>query len=185
MVSEDSCRIFLNTGEFASSWNCFQVLLPRIFNYISKFNPLPQPSQLERVFWSGVHYVPSSCLSIFWVCFLRFRKLFATAAAAKSLQSCLTLCDPIDGSPPGSSNPGILQARTLEWVAISFSSAWKWKVESGKWKWNRSVVSKSSRPHGLQPTRLLCPWVFPGRSTGVGCYCLLRRKFYRRILILL
>ena len=51
------------------------------------------------------------------------------AAAAKSLQSCSTLCDPIDGSPPGSSLPGILQARTLEWVAISFSSAWKWKVK--------------------------------------------------------
>ena len=46
-----------------------------------------------------------------------------TAAAAKSLQSCLTLCDPIDGSPPGSAVPGILQARTLEWVAISFSNA--------------------------------------------------------------
>ena len=45
------------------------------------------------------------------------------AAAAKSLQSCLTLCDPIDGSPPGSPVPGILQARTLEWVAISFSNA--------------------------------------------------------------
>ena len=51
----------------------------------------------------------------------------ATAAAAKSLQSCPTLCDPIDGSPPGSADPGILQARTLEWVATSFSSAWKWK----------------------------------------------------------
>ena len=49
------------------------------------------------------------------------------AAAAKLLQSCLTLCDPIDGSPPGSPVPGILQARTLEWVAISFSNAWKWK----------------------------------------------------------
>ena len=49
--------------------------------------------------------------------------------AAKSLQSCLTLCDPRDGSPPGSPIPGILQARTLEWVAISFSSAWKWKVK--------------------------------------------------------
>ena len=49
--------------------------------------------------------------------------------AAKSLQSCPTLCDPIDGSPPGSSVPGILQARTLEWVAISFSNAWKWKVK--------------------------------------------------------
>ena len=53
----------------------------------------------------------------------------AAAAAAKSLQSCLTLCDPIDGSPPGSTVPGILQARTLEWAAISFSNAWKWKVK--------------------------------------------------------
>ena len=52
-----------------------------------------------------------------------------TAAAAKSLQSCVTLCDPIDGSPPASPIPGILQARTLEWVAISFSNAWKWKVK--------------------------------------------------------
>ena len=51
------------------------------------------------------------------------------AAAAKSLPSCLTLCDPIDGSPPGSPIPGILQVRTLEWVAISFSNAWKWKVK--------------------------------------------------------
>ena len=50
-------------------------------------------------------------------------------AAAKSLQSCLTLCDPIDGSPLGSAVPGILQARTLEWLAISFSNAWKWKVK--------------------------------------------------------
>jgi len=49
---------------------------------------------------------------------------------AKALQSCPTLCDPIDGSPPGSPVPGILQARTLEWVAISFSNAWKWKVKS-------------------------------------------------------
>ena len=52
---------------------------------------------------------------------------------------CLTLYDPIDGSPPGSPVPGILQARILEWVAISFSNAWKW---------SRSVVSNSSRPHG-------------------------------------
>ena len=53
----------------------------------------------------------------------------AAAAAAKSLQSCPTLCYPKDGSPPGSPVPGILQARILEWVAISFSSAWKWKVK--------------------------------------------------------
>ena len=94
--------------------------------------------------------------------------LFFVHAAAKSFQSCPTLCDPIDGSPPGSPVPGILQARTLEWVAISFSNAWKWKV-----KGSRSVVSNSEWPQGLQPTRLLHPWDFPGKSTGVGCHCLL------------
>ena len=57
------------------------------------------------------------------------KKLLAYVCYAKSLQSCPTLCDPIDGSPPGSSVPGILQARTLEWVAISYSSTWKWKVK--------------------------------------------------------
>ena len=51
------------------------------------------------------------------------------SVAAKSLQSCPTLCDPTDSSPPGSPVPGILQARTLEWVAISFSNAWKWKMK--------------------------------------------------------
>ena len=83
--------------------------------------------------------------------------------------SRVRLCDPIDGSPPGSSVPGILQARTPEWVAISFSNAWKW---------SHSVMSNSSGSHGLQPTRLLRPWDFPGKSTGVGCPCLLQRKVY-------
>ena len=57
------------------------------------------------------------------------RVLYGISATAKSLQSCLTLCNPLDGSPPGSAVPGILQARTLEWVAISFSNAGKWKVK--------------------------------------------------------
>ena len=106
----------------------------------------------------------------------------AAAAAARSRQSCLTLCDPTDSSLPSSSVPGIVQARTLEWVAISFFSAWKWKVkvksESEKWKWSRSVVSGSERPRGLQPTRLLHPWDFPGRSTGVSCHCLLHKSHW-------
>ena len=98
-----------------------------------------------------------------------YPKCIHSAAAAKLLQWCLTLCDPIDGSPPGSPVPGILQARTLEWVAISFSSAWKWKVK-GK------LVSHA-RP-------LATPWTaayqaplsmdFPGKNTGVGYHCLLR-----------
>ena len=91
-----------------------------------------------------------------------------TTTTTKSLQLCPTLCDPIDGSPPSSPIPGILQARTLEWVAISFSNAWKLK-----WKWSCSNVSDPQRPHGLQPSRLLHPWDFPGKSTGVGCHCLL------------
>ena len=62
--------------------------------------------------------------------FFFFKNWGVVAAAAKSLQSCPTLCDPTDGNPPGSAVPGILQARTLEWVAISTSNAWKWKVKS-------------------------------------------------------
>ena len=61
--------------------------------------------------------------------FFFYIKLHAAAAAAKLLQLHPILCDPIDGSPPGSANPGILPARVLEWVAISFSKAWKWKVK--------------------------------------------------------
>ena len=93
-----------------------------------------------------------------------FLPLVPPAAAAKSLHSCPILCDPIDSSPPGSSVPGIFQAGTLEWVAISFSSAWKW---------NHSVMPDSEQPHGVQPTRLLRPWDFPGKRTGLGCHCLL------------
>ena len=98
---------------------------------------------------------------------------FHAAAAAKSLQSCLTLCDPIDGSPPGSPVPGILQARTLEWVAISFPNAWKGKVKVK----SLSCVRLSSTPwtaaHPAPPSTgfsrqeyqsavplLFIPWVF-------------------------
>ena len=93
----------------------------------------------------------------------------AGAAAAKSLQSCPALCDPIDGSPPGSPIPGILQARTLEWVAISFSSAWKWKLELKSL--SRIWLLETPRTAAY---RLLRPWDFPGKSTGVGCHCLLQ-----------
>ena len=117
------------------------------------------------------------CLSIFFqlrnkikvVLSFRSQILNVAAAAAKSLQSRPTLCNPIDGSPPGSPVPGILQARTQEWVAISFSNASKWKVK----------VKSLSR------VRLFAtPWTaayqaplsmgFPGKSTGVRCYCLLQ-----------
>ena len=66
---------------------------------------------------------------LYFMTMLIYRHIYAMLCYAKSLQLCPTLCNPIDGSPPGSPIPGILQARTLEWVAISFSNAWKWKVK--------------------------------------------------------
>ena len=94
------------------------------------------------------------------------------AAAAKSLQSCLILCDPLDGSPPGSPIPGILQARTLEWVAISFSNAWKWKGKvkslSRVWLFATPWTAAYQAPLSLG---------FSSKSTGVGCHCLLRGEY--------
>jgi len=85
-------------------------------------------------------------------------KIIAAAAAAKSLQSCPTLCDPIDGSPPGSPVPGILQARTLEWVAISFSSAGKWKV---KVTWTAAYQAPPSMGFARQEYWSGLPWPSP------------------------
>ena len=116
--------------------------------------------------WSYIHTMKPTynmLISVDKKPFLGFIvEILAAAAAAKLLQSCLTLCDRTDCSPPGCAVPGILQARTVEWVA--FPSP---KHENEKWKWSHSVMSDSSRPHGLQPTRLFHPWEFPGKSTGV------------------
>ena len=80
----------------------------------------------------------------------------ATAAAAKSLQSCLTLCDPIDSSPSGSSVPGILQARTLEWVAISFSNARKGKVKVKSLSRVRLLATPWTAAHQAPPSMGFC-----------------------------
>ena len=106
--------------------------------------------------------------SFLWLSNIPLYTYTAATAAAKSLQSCPTLCDPIDGSQPGSPIPGILQARTLERVAISFSNACKWKVKVKSLSHVRLLATR-----GLQSTMLLCPLYFPGKSTGMGCYCLL------------
>ena len=92
-------------------------------------------SQTLFHFFQGSTFPLSHPAALHWVqlwaswptAFLGAYILPLAAAAAKSLQACPTLCDPIDSSPPGSPIPRILQARTLEWVAISFSNAWKWK----------------------------------------------------------
>ena len=85
--------------------------------------------------------------------------------AAKSLQSCPTLCDPIDGSHQAPLSLGF--SRQEHCSGLPFPSPMH---ESEKWKWSRSVVSDPQRLHGLQPSRLLRPWDFPGKSTGVGCH---------------
>ena len=88
----------------------------------------------------------------------------AAAAAAKSLQSCLTLCDPIDGSPPGFSVPGVLQARTLEWVVISFSNASKWKVKVKLFSRVRLLANPWTATYRVPPSmgfasQEYCSWV--------------------------
>ena len=90
-------------------------------------NPHPFSSILNVFHWYGTYFnnswTNSETLLLIQI------HILSAAAAGKSLQSCPTLCDPTDGSPPGSPVPGILKARTLEWVAISSSNAWKWKVK--------------------------------------------------------
>ena len=69
--------------------------------------------------------------------------------------------------------PSLGFSRQEHWSGLPFPSPIH---DSEKWKWSRSVVPDPQQPHGLQPSRLLCPWDFPGKSTGVGCHCLLWRK---------
>ena len=146
-------------------------------------------------------YIGPYCY-LFYILLWKWKSL-----TAKSLQSCSTLCDPIDRSPPGSPVPGILQARTLEWVAISFSNAWKWKVKgkslsrvrlletpwtaahqappsmgfSRQEYWSGvplpSPESLSVVSNSLPPQGLYSPWNSPGQNTGVGSFSLLRGIF--------
>ena len=92
-----------------------------------------------------------------------------TAAAAKSLQLCPTLCDPIDGSPPGSPVPGILQARTLEWLAISFSNSWKWKVKVKSLSRVRLLATPWTAAHQAPPSM-----GFARQEYWSGLHCLLQ-----------
>ena len=144
---------------------------------------------LHMAMWAPIHGLPAvrvtggnsgrelECrASSEWIVFSCQGLLVYSFAAAKSLQSCPTLCDPIDGSPPGSPIPGILQARTLEWVAMSFSNASKWKVKVK----SLSHVQLLATPW-IAAHRLLHLWDFPGKSTGEGCHCLL--QFIRLIFL--
>ena len=104
------------------------------------------------------------------------RQCIKVKSESEVAQSCPTLRDPMDCSLLGSSFHGTSQARVLEWVAIAFS---RFNIYTYVYDcvWVCSVVSKSLGPHGLEPTRLLSPWDFPGKSTGVGCHFLLQGIF--------
>ena len=106
----------MSSGEF------FQVFCNVCWGMLTNSNTGQQLAFSWKITMVNNH----GCVSYLWGSYLNGLKILA---AAKSLQSCPTLCNPIDGSPPGSTVPGILQARTLEWVAISFSNTWKWKVK--------------------------------------------------------
>ena len=123
-------------------------------------SPFPSPGDLPN---PGIEPVSPELAGGF------FTTLLPGAAAAKPLQSCLILCDPIDRSPPGCPVPGILQARSLEWVAISFSNVWKWKVKVKSLSCVRLVATPWTAAHQAAP-----PMGFPGKSTGVACHCLLQ-----------
>ena len=116
-------------------------------------------SKEPQIFLSKSHYHMESLVQV------KEEWDLTSTAAAKSLQSCPTLCDPIDGSLPGSSVPVILHARILEWAAISLSNACMHakSLQSCPTLW----------PYGQQPTRLLHPQDSLGKNTGVGCHFLL------------
>ena len=142
------------------------------YTYFFPPEPSPHPTSMTpfQVITEHQGELPGPCSS--FPLAVDFVHGSVCAVAAKSLQLCPTLRDPTDSSPLGSSAPGILQARTLECVAISFSNAWKWKVKV-------KSISRAQlfTTYGLQPTRLLRPWDFPGKSTGMGCHCLLRAVY--------
>ena len=92
----------------------------------------------------SLHYSPETIIALL--------QGYAAATATKSLQSCPTLCDPIDVCPPGSPVPGVLQARTLEWVAISFCNAWKWKVKGKLLSRVRLLATPWTAAHHAPPS---------------------------------
>ena len=108
------------------------------------------PKYFFKLFFFFFFFFTSKVLiPLFWAsCFIPYEY----PAAVKSLQSCLTLCDPIDGSPWGYPVPGILQARTLEWVAISFSNTWKWKVKVKSLSCVRLLAAPWTEAHQAPPS---------------------------------
>ena len=155
-----------STGISSPLLAMFIVMLPKA--HLSLHSRMSGSRWVITPLWLSVSWRSFLYSSPVYCCHLFLISSAFVAAAAKLLQSCLSLCDPIDGSLPGSPSLGF--SRQEHWSGLPFPSPMH---ESEKWKWSCSVISDSSWPHGLQPTRVLRPWDFPGKSTGVGCHCLL------------
>jgi len=141
---------------------CCPILTPSLFPSIRVFFSESASRIRWPKYWNFSFSIsPSSDMS-------KWKEFSVFYAPTKSLQSCPTLCDPIDGSPPGSPTPGILQARTLEWVAISYSNAWKWKVKVKSLSRVRLFETPWTASYLAPPSM-----GFSRQSTGVGCNFLL------------
>ena len=114
-----NCGKFFKRWEYQTTWLASWEICIQVRKQLLELN-----MEQHTGFKSGKEYIKAVYCHPAYLIHMQ-----SAAAAAKSIQSCPTLSDPIDGSPPGSPIPGVLQARTLEWVAISFSNAWKWKVK--------------------------------------------------------
>ena len=147
--------LFINSQPFGSMFWCLNVQRLEINSMAEAKISEPENSNVNSPKWhpkikkkkaggkEKEHGIIGLCYNIRWP---------VAATAAKSLQSCPTLCDPIDGSPPRSPVPGILQARTLEWVAISFSNAWKWKVKGKSLSRVRLLATPWTAAHQAPPS---------------------------------
>ena len=119
------------------------IFVHKVFTYLLLY-PCDTITQVKQIFLNYTSEIPNSKVLIFYC--------FSPHAAAELLQSCLTLCDPIDGSQPCSPVPGILQARILEWIAISFSNAWKWKVKVKLLSRVRLLATPRTAAHQAPPS---------------------------------
>ena len=148
-------KSYFSPGLLVNTWisqvyNSEKHILPDFSSFCKYILCIQKGILRTRNFWFS--YV-SRCMLLGWLLpFLNIWVSAAAVAAAKLLQSCPTLCNPIDDSPPGSPVPGILQARTLEWVAISFSNAWKWKVKVKSLSWVRLLVTPWTAAYQAPPS---------------------------------
>ena len=125
---------------------------------------------IDSMFINFIHCLPS--LTYFLISLLFFGNQFPKILLLLSRFSRVWLCV-TPQTTAHQAPPSMGFSRQEHWSGLPFPSPMH---ENEKWKWSHSVVSNSLRLHGLQPSRLLCPWEFPGRSTGVGCHCLIRPK---------